>query len=242
MYVMYDSTEVATIPGSAPAVAGYVGGHWPTFSELVGRWPHAHRLSIAVNAGEDAECLDVENGDATPAEAPAWVRRQLERGVHKPVVYGSVSVIPQIEAALHAAGIDRSEYRVWAAHYTYVPHICGSHCGLTHAADATQWTDRALGRNLDESLCADSFFAKPDPLAVLTPEERITVERYDHLAKHPHVHAHELAVARATLVRFRKETWLAAVKGVTPNQEACEPGWGVHHRRERYQVLLSRTR
>lgn len=242
MIVMYDSVNPAEIPADARAVAGYVGGNWPTFHELAGRWPHAHRLSIAVNASEDGDCLDVENGDATPADAPGWFHRQKARGVAFPCFYGSVSVLPQIEAILAAAhGIDRGQYRVWSAHYTGQPHICGAGCGLRRPADGTQWTDKALGRDLDESLLRDDFFAKPDPLAVLTPKERATVERYDRLHKHPHLHPHELAQTRADLVRMRKETWLAAVRGVTLDQEQVQAGWDVHSRRQRYSILLSRT-
>lgn len=247
MYVMYDSVDLTVIPASASAVAGYVGGAWPTFPEIVKRWPRAHHLSIAVSPDEDAEFLDVEKGDATPEDCPGWFRRQKARGVEKPGFYASVSVVPQIEAILGAAGIDRSEYRVGSAHYTFIPHLCGPHCGfgLQHAVDWTQWTDRALGRNLDESLCIDSFFAhakKRDPLAVLTPKEAAAVRHFDQLHQHSHLQPEALKHVRAVLVRFRKETWLAAVKGLTPDQERCQPGWDVHHRRERYKLLLSRTR
>jgi hypothetical protein len=242
MLVMYDSVDVSQIPGDAQAVAGYVGGDWPTFPDLEKHWPRAQRLSIAVNAAEDADCLDVEKGDATPADAPGWFQRQKARRVALPCFYGSVSVIPQIETILAAHGVTRSEYRVLSAHYTGQPHICGAVCGLQHPADGTQWTDAALGRNLDESLLRDAFFAKPDPLAALTPKERAAVERYDHLVKHPRLHPHELPQTRADLVRMRKETWLAAVRGVTPDQEHVQAGWDVHNRRQRYAILLSRTR
>jgi hypothetical protein len=62
---MFDSVDVATVPNNPQAVAGYVGGHWPTYNSLVQKFPKSHHLSIAVNSGEDAECLDIENGDAT---------------------------------------------------------------------------------------------------------------------------------------------------------------------------------
>src|ERR1035437_10894647 len=102
---MFDSVDVGTVPNNPQAVAGYVGGSWPTYNALVAKFPHAHHLSIAVNASEDAECLDVESGDATAAEAPAWVRRQQKRGVWKPVLYTSLSNVGALLAALSAAGI-----------------------------------------------------------------------------------------------------------------------------------------
>lgn len=159
--VMFDSVTVDEIPPNAKAVAGYTGGAWPTYWELVKRFPHASVLDIAIAASYDATCLDVEAGDAAPAEAPAWVRRQQARGVKRPVVYTSVSGMDQLLELLRQAGIGRDEVRVWTAHYTFAPHVCGPHsCGelRTTTADATQWTDQALGRNLDQSLVREGFF------------------------------------------------------------------------------------
>ncbi|HWW67307.1 MAG TPA: hypothetical protein VNY83_04935 [Solirubrobacterales bacterium] len=160
--VMFDSVDVGQIPARAPAVAGYTAGRWPTYWELVKRFPHAAVLSIAIAASYDATCLDIEAGDATPAEAPAWVRRQIARGVKRPVVYCSVSSMDALLGKLERAGIKREQVRVWTAHYTFAPHLCGPHsCGALRStiADATQWTDQALGRNLDQSLVAAGFTA-----------------------------------------------------------------------------------
>lgn len=155
--VMYDSVDVDQIPRDATAVAGYINGRWPTFRQL--RRFKANRLSIAVTADVDAACLDVETGDATPEQAPAWVRRQLARGQYKPVIYASRDNVPAVLAELNHAGINRSQIRLWTAHYGAGAHICGGvSCGARFTADATQWTDKALGRNLDESLLADTFF------------------------------------------------------------------------------------
>lgn len=160
--VMFDSVTIEEIPASAKAVAGYTGGNWPTYWELVKRFPHAQILDIAIAASYDATCLDVEAGDASPAEAPAWVRRQHQRGVKRPVVYCSASGMDQLLSLLEQAGIGRHEVRVWSAHYTFAPHVCGPHsCGELRSttADATQWTDQALGRNLDQSLVREGFFS-----------------------------------------------------------------------------------
>ncbi len=162
MITMFDSTTVEQIPGDAPAVAGYVGGFWPDYGEDVKRWPHAKHLSIAINKGEDAECLDIEKGDATAADAPAWFHRQRDRGVDRPVFYASLSNMPVVEDELRRAGVSRAEYRVWDAHYTYEPHV-------SPGSDATQWTDKAMGRNLDQSLCRDTFFEVPSVPHVAEP-------------------------------------------------------------------------
>jgi|ERR1022692_123801 hypothetical protein len=238
MYVMFDSTTPDAIPRSAPAVAGYTSGFWPDYLEDVKRWPHAHHLSIAVNAGEDAMCLDVEKGDATAAEAPGWYRRQRERGLAKPYLYASLSPWGELRQILESAGIPREGYFAWAADYTYVPHI-------PTGFDACQWTDRALGRNLDESLCSDTFFRPtvvPSPLDVLLPAERRLVNTYDHYIKHPQLHEHGLRVTRNAIVVYRKLIWLAAVKGRDAYGRPLPSGWGVRDRAARYRLLLERTR
>lgn len=148
---MYDSVDISQIPKGAEAVAGYVGGNWPTYNSLLKAFPNAHHVSIAVNVSEDAECLDVENGDATPSEAPTWVHRQHERHVERPILYANLSTMPAVKQALSSENVSRSNVRLWVAEYTYKPHI-------PPGFDACQWTDKALGRNLDCSLCTPTFF------------------------------------------------------------------------------------
>lgn len=157
---MYDSVDIGQIPRSALAVAGYVGGHWPTFTELVPLFPYAHRQSIAISADEDADILDIENGDATPGQAPSWVKRQLARGVKRPGVYCSLAIAWRVWLGLKLARIPRNRVRIITAHYTYTPHRCSPLCRFSFwtRADATQYTDKALGRNLDATLCSPDFF------------------------------------------------------------------------------------
>lgn len=163
--VMYDSIYPANIPADAQVVAGYIGGKWPTYAsgELARRFPKAIRISIAVASRYDAECLDVEPGDATPALAPAWVKRQIARGIWKPIVYCSLSAVPAVLNAMRAAGIERDAWRLWTAHYTGHAHVCGPRNCRCIQADATQWTSHALGRALDQSLLLPSFW-KPQPV------------------------------------------------------------------------------
>lgn len=157
---MYDSVTPGAIPATAEAFAGYVGGNWPNFGPLSQQHPAAHKLSIAIASSEDADCLDVEPGDATNAEAAAWVRRQQARGVKRPCLYTSVSNWPALLKALKAAGISRKQIRIWSAHYTYKQHRCNWTCGFgfVERADATQWTNKSGGKNLDESICSPNFF------------------------------------------------------------------------------------
>lgn len=153
---MFDSVTTGEIPTRSEAVAGYVGGQWPTYKTIVKEHPEAHHLSIAVAADESADCLDVEKGDATIAQAPPWLQSPKAKAANtlKPVLYTSLSQAEELVQACAKAGIPRSAYLLWVAHWTKHPHLCGPECGLgfTHHADATQYDNRALGRNLDVSL------------------------------------------------------------------------------------------
>jgi hypothetical protein len=148
---MYDAVTVENIPAGALAVAGYVNGRYQTVSALRARFPHAHLFTIAVNIGADADCLDVETGDATPAQAPEWVRRQLGAGLRRPCIYANRSTMPAVWAALHAAGIERNHVRLWVADWTEEPHIPTGY-------DACQWHG-GMTVPFDESLCSPTFFS-----------------------------------------------------------------------------------
>jgi peptidoglycan hydrolase-like protein with peptidoglycan-binding domain len=163
---MFDATDISQIPPGAVAVAGYVDGLWVTYPGLVAQFPHADVLSIAVTAEADAECLDIETGDATPADAAAWYERQRARGISRPCLYASASLMEtDVVPVITAAGIDRAAVRLWSAHYAG-QHICGpSSCGLTSIdMDGTQWTDQAgPGGGADESLLLADFFGDQPP-------------------------------------------------------------------------------
>ena len=159
--VMFDSVTVSEIPTDARAAAGYVGGAWATFEngELRRRCPTARLVSIAVSSAHEAEELDVEPGDATPADAPGFVRREHAR-LERPGVYAAVSQMVDVLAALDAAGIPPDAYRIHTAHTGAGKHICGpSTCGLLPVkAHATQWTFESGGKNLDESVVRPGYW------------------------------------------------------------------------------------
>jgi hypothetical protein len=166
---MFDDINVSLIPKDAQAVAGYIGGKWPTYTKLVGEFPNAKHLSIAVSVLYDADCLDVEPGDASVTQAPVWVKRQLKlRKEHtktyntsKPVLYTSASWGQRLVDACTKAGlVYGKDYLWWSAHYTGVSHFCGPSdgFGIKQTAHATQFTDLAQGKHLDESICSPGFF------------------------------------------------------------------------------------
>jgi hypothetical protein len=169
---MYDAVDISQIPSNPAAVAGYVDGAWQTAHALAARFPHARLLTIAVFAADDADCLDIETGDATPAQAAAWYARQKARGAQRPCLYASVELMQtQVVPVLKAAGISRADVRLWAAHYGG-RHICGpASCGeLGTDADGCQFTDLAFGRPLDQSMLLPDFFAvTPSPVPQPAP-------------------------------------------------------------------------
>lgn len=185
---MLDSIYPSNLPAGADAYAGYVDGSWPDFQAEVRKFPGAHVLSIAVFPGDDAEACDCEGGDLAPGQVPGWVARQHRRGVRRPVVYASASVMPTVLPLLHAAGISRAQVRLWSAHYGAGKHICGpATCAyrdgqgrVVPACDGTQWTNAARGANgsrVDESLLRGGFFASPSDSPIRLQEEPVLMNK-----------------------------------------------------------------
>ena len=174
MIRMADSAESQALAGlTVEAFAAYVDGgigDQPNAAKVAAAFPGAHHLSIALFADHDADCLDVENGAASPADVPGWIQRQHARGVKRPCVYASVVPMRDEIIPLIAPGaLVGWDPRLWTAHYGEGEHICGPHsCGeLPTDADGTQWTDayRAPGGVVDMSLLADDFFGPPPTTA-----------------------------------------------------------------------------
>jgi hypothetical protein len=162
--VMQDSITPANLTGGADAYLGYVDGHWATLPAVQSRFPRAHLLTMAVFPSDNAMGCDREPGDLAVTDVAGWVKRQLARGVWRPVVYASASNMGACLAALEQAGIARANVRLLSAHYGAGKHICGpSTCAYPGVppCDGTQWTDVAPGANgslIDESLLEDDFF------------------------------------------------------------------------------------
>ncbi len=176
---MFDTALNDQFPSGAAAYAGYVDGHLgnqPNYAFIVQAFPKAQHLSIALDAVDNADALDVEPGAAVASDVPGWYGRQVNRGIDRPVLYASASMMnDEILPALSQAGIARAKARLWTAHYGEGQHICGpGTCGaLSVNADGTQWTSSALGLVLDESLLLDTFFTIPTTPPTVTPEAEL---------------------------------------------------------------------
>lgn len=143
---MYDSVTAKDIPAHAAMVAGYVDGKFRWSQADWGRFPHAIKVRIAVSPHtDDGHVLDVEPGDSTPAQAPAWIRMRHAAGLARPTIYCNRSTWPAVRAACKGL-----TYEVWIAEWTGHQH------GIAGAA-ACQWATPGLGSagHYDISLVTD---------------------------------------------------------------------------------------
>lgn len=157
-YTMFDDANVAMFAGltsKSYCFAGYVDGY-VTFPWLLANRAGHNLLSITINAGLNAMCLDMEAGAASIYQAPSWWRRQKDRGI-VPVLYCAAGTSSALIGEMSRAGVSRGSYLHWSAHIGRGEHICGpGTCGYPQA-DGTQWTWTALGRNLDQSILSSDF-------------------------------------------------------------------------------------
>lgn len=170
--LLFDDTDPDLLPAGYDAYAGYLNGRYPDFNAIKAKFPLARVLSIDVLATNPAaNALDVEPGDATNAAAVAWVKAKIAAKADLIVIYTSVSNVNALVEALTNAGIPRTAYKLWSAHYGAGAHLCGpATCRLCDfAVDGTQFTSSALGASLDESLIDASFFGTPLPVSVTEP-------------------------------------------------------------------------
>lgn len=157
LFTMYDSVTIGQIPAHPFADAGYPAGLYATYAPLRLTWPQAHTVSVAISAAYHADCLDVEPGDAVSSQVVAWVRADERAGFKRPCIYSSYfEFTREVRPALAAGHIARSSIFEWDADYTGTAHIDATF-------DATQYTDRCLGRNLDCSLVTAAFLAIAQP-------------------------------------------------------------------------------
>jgi hypothetical protein len=175
---MYDTVTLSTVPSNPFATAGYTSGFFVTYLPLRQRFPHAHTVSIAVNTSHHADCLDVEPGDAHPSEVVGWVRADKAAGFGKPCVYSSFfEFVDEIRPLLRRAGISSSQVFEWDADYLGCPR-------LDATFDATQCTDRAFGRNLDESVVKLTYLSiATPPFRAPAPKPKPKPSRSGELAK-----------------------------------------------------------
>jgi hypothetical protein len=168
MRKMYDAVTPANIPGDAQLVAGYLTGPYAWKPADWARFPNIPHVGIATQAIYSVgQVLDVETGDATPAQAPGWVQKRRAAGVD-PTCYCNSSTWPSVRAAFQAAGVPEPHY--WIAKYDQNP-------ALPAGAVAKQHTNTA---GWDLSSVAD-YWPGVDP----APEDNMTFNYSDPITVGP---------------------------------------------------------
>ena len=169
MRVMYDGVNPSTVPSGADVYAGYINGNWPTYGLFTAKFPQARQVSITVFSKGDAQVLDVENGDASAADVPAWLTRQRSLNQARPTVYCSRVGSPgygwqDVIDACRAAGVALPDF--WIADYTTGAHPLALN-GIT--AVAVQWIDHG---GYDESAIYDPTWPAANPTPKPSPTPR----------------------------------------------------------------------
>lgn len=130
MRTMYDgvNTDAAGIARDFPAaqmVAGYLDGAYAWSAAEWGLFPRAAHVTIVVSANANAgDVLDVEAGDAAPAQTEGWISMRRQAGLYRPTIYASLAIIPEVRIGTGRwrLGVD---YDLWIADWdgtTAVPY------------------------------------------------------------------------------------------------------------------------
>jgi hypothetical protein len=131
-YLVYDSVTPGSLPSSQPA-AVYADGAYAASASQVSS--HHSLLWIDTNGSDpNANALDVEPGDATPASAAQWVQAHLSKQPHSvAIIYTMRSDWSAVQSAVGGLpSWEQSHVRYWIADPTGVPHV-------VPGSSATQW-------------------------------------------------------------------------------------------------------
>jgi hypothetical protein len=131
-YLMYDSVTPGTLPGNQAAAVYADGAYAASSSQMSG---HHSVLWIDTNGSDaNANVLDVEPGDATPAGAASWVQAHLAKQPHSvAIIYTMRSDWSAVQSAVGGLpSWEQGHVRYWIADPTGVPHV-------VPGSSATQW-------------------------------------------------------------------------------------------------------
>jgi hypothetical protein len=146
-YLVYDSVTPGSLPSSQPAAVYADGAYAASSSEVSG---HHSLLWIDTNGSDpNANALDVEPGDATPASAAQWVQAHLSKQPHSvAIIYTMRSDWSAVQSAVGGLpSWEQSHVRYWIADPTGVQHV-------VPGSSATQWY---WGSNYDISTANPNF-------------------------------------------------------------------------------------
>jgi Fibronectin type III domain len=138
---------------NAAMVAGYVNGTYAWTDAEWNLFPHATHVSISVTASaNEGDVLDVESGDATPAQTAGWIKQRKASGYYRPSIYCNLSTVPAVREGT-GAYILGQDYDIWVADWTGSPHEVTAPGTPTATCSATQYENTD---NYDVSVVYDS--------------------------------------------------------------------------------------
>jgi hypothetical protein len=125
-------------PGAA-MVAGYVNGSYAWTQAEWDLFPHAVKVRISVTASANTgDVLDVESGNATPAQTAGWIQRRKASGYYRPTIYCNRSTIPAVRQGTGAYILGK-DYDIWVADWTGSPHEVTAPGTPSATCSATQY-------------------------------------------------------------------------------------------------------
>jgi hypothetical protein len=169
--VMYDSISASSIPPNATLMAGYINGkaQWQSYYQMAIDHPNDTVLSISVAAHGTSgyvasDILDIENGDASPDDAPGWTTAM--RALNRPIITNYCSRLgtwPATQKAYKTQNVLPPDF--WIADYTTQPH-------LVPGSVATQWIDAGP---YDISLTNGTWPLSPITPPVINPPYKVGI-------------------------------------------------------------------
>lgn len=154
----YDGVDASRLPTNAWGVGGYVDGLYKWSAADWARFPYSVKARIAVFADtDDGHILDVEQGNATPAQSVDWALMRRKAGID-PTVYMNTSTWPVVRSAFQARGVAEPHY--WVAQYDGVASIPAGAIGKQY--------ENNEGAGWDRSVVADHW-PGIDPPTAATP-------------------------------------------------------------------------
>lgn len=132
MRTMYDAVNPANLPPGGDLYAGYADGRYANVDAIWARFPWAKVVTITVFGHVPADVIDVEAGDATPAQAVEWVKWMRSIG-RTPTVYCPRSIWLACIRAFRVTGTPQPNW--WIAQYDNDPTIPDGAIAKQHGGD-----------------------------------------------------------------------------------------------------------
>jgi hypothetical protein len=161
---MADSTNVLDLPDGFDLYGGYDDGNWPDADAIEAAHPGKTVVRFTTDPRDnEGDCLDIENGDANPDDAPPWTLRRRQAGHRGPLNYFSESSRDAVTAAFEANPVT-------AQPPAFVAAYPGAGAVLQRPEDiGHQWIDRG---GYDESVVVDHLPGiDPDPVPLKPMED-----------------------------------------------------------------------